>query len=277
MAASGLSSLGFALILMAGLPLAGLPQEPAGDSCPKEIAAGTTDYSDITPEQIVDCGNMLLRGGKSHAHVSMTVERPEWKRTLDIESWNRGRDKALIVVHAPAKDKGTTTLRRGPEMWLWMPHVERVVKVPPTMMHSAWMGSNFTYEDIVKADSILKDYTHRILTRRTEGDHQVMSVEALPKPDAPVVWGRVLLTLTVYPNGYVIPMKEEDYSERGELIRSILLSEVGIFGGKTVPTRLECVPHRKPGERTVIKYHEIEFDSNIPETFFTLERLQKSK
>ena len=246
-------------------------------------AAATTGGS-LTASQFVDLANALLRGGSSHAVVSMTVETPEWKRTLEIESWNQGRDKALIVVHAPAKDKGTATLRLGPEMWLWMPRVERVIKIPPAMMHSSWMGSNFTYEDIVKADSVLKDYTHKILDRKPEGDHEWITIEALPKPDAPVVWGKVIIQGEAYspghakfPDGYAIARKEDDYSERGDLIRTIKLDEIGVLGGKVAPTRLECVPHKKEGERTVIKYHSIEFDVKIPPSTFSLERLQKEK
>lgn len=237
----------------------------------------------LTAQDFVDRANHLLRGDSSHAKVTMTVERPEWKRTLEIESWNRDRDKAMILVHSPVKDKGTATLRLVSEMWLWLPRVERVIKVPPTMMHSSWMGSNFTYEDIVKADSILRDYTHRILTRKDQGDHELVTVEALPKPDAPVVWGKVIMTGLAYPpgerfpDGHVIPTQEDDYSERGDLIRTIKLSEIGVMDGRTVPTRLECVPHKKEGERTIIKYNLIEYNQPIPDSTFSLEKLQKQR
>ena len=242
-------------------------------------ASAAAPSTQLTVDQIVDRANKLLRGDSSHARITMTVQRPEWTRTLDIESWNRGRDKAFILVHAPAKDKGTATLRRGPEMWLWLPHVERVVKVPPTMMHSAWMGSNFTYEDVVKADSVFHDYTHKLVERHPdpEGGRELVTVEADPKPDAPVGWGKVILQCAVYPNGDVIGVHEDDYSERGDLIRTILLSEVGVLGGKTVPTRLECLPRTKQGEKTVIKYTELTFDSDILDSTFSLERLQKDQ
>lgn len=270
--------LGLPLLALAAGPLAAADDPPPAvfEACPGEISAASSGKQ-VTAQDVVNCANKLLRGASSHARVSMTVERPEWKRTLEIESWNQGRDKAFILVHGPAKDKGTATLRLGPEMWLWMPRVERVVKVPPTMMHAAWMGSDFTYEDIVKADSILKDYTHTVLKREQEGDHEVVVVEALPKPDAPVVWGRVVLTAAVYPNGYVIAREEKDFSERGELIRTILFSDVGLLGGKTVPTRLECLPHRKPGQTTKVKYRELDFDLAIPDRTFSLDRLQKGR
>ena len=230
-----------------------------------------------TPKQIIDIANKVLRGDSSHASLTMTIVTPSWTRELSIEGWNQGREKAFILIHAPARDKGNTTLRRKNEMWLWMPKVERVVKVPPTMMHSAWQGSDFTYEDIVKADSVVKDYTHKVLSRATEGDHDVYVIEAIPLPDAPVVWGKVLLWSRVYPDGTVLPMKEEDYSERGEKVRTITLTEIESMDGHRVPTRLTCTPHRKAGQKTMIKYHTIDFNIDLPDSYFSLERLQRSK
>ncbi|MBI5595230.1 MAG: outer membrane lipoprotein-sorting protein, partial [Elusimicrobia bacterium] len=164
--------------------------------------------------ELVDMANKVLRGDSSHAKISMTIVTPSWTRALDIEAWNQGRRKAYIVIHAPAKEKGTTTLRRDSEMWTWMPRVERLLKVPPTMMHSSWQGSDFTFEDIVKADSIVKDYSHKRLKSTPGTEWETVLIEALPKPDAPVVWGKVLFTVGVYPDGWVIPLREEDYSER---------------------------------------------------------------
>ena len=135
-----------------------------------------------TATELVDRANELLRGSSSFARVTMTVETPSWKRELSIESWHKGRGLALVVVRSPPKDRGTATLRVGSQMWTWMPSVERVIKVPPTMMHSAWMGSDFTYEDMVKADSIVKDYTHRIVERvKAEGGATLGVIEALPR------------------------------------------------------------------------------------------------
>ncbi len=248
--------------------------------------------ADLSIHEIVDRANKALRGDSSHGRLEMTIVTPSWTRTVEVEGWNYGRQFAHIIIHAPPKDKDNATLRRKNEMWLWMQRVERVIKIPPTMMHSSWQGSDFTYEDIVKADSIVKDYDHKVLetkeetltaqeaadlglkeTRRT-----VYKLEGLPRPDAPVVWGKVIFWCAVYPgpDPDVVPIKEEDYSERGELIRTITLSKVKRVGGRVVPTRLECQPARKPGQKTILNYKELEFDIPLKESYFSLSRLQKS-
>lgn len=225
---------------------------------------------------IVDKANKALRGDSSHGRLIMTIETPEWKRSLEVEGWNKDRNFAFIVIRAPAKERGNTTLRRKTEMWAWLPKVERVIKIPPTMMHNTWQGSDFTYEDIVKADSIVKDYTYKLLKTTKETDRTVYHIEALPKPDAPVVWGKVLTDVALYDSDQaVIALNEFDYSERGELIRTITLSDIKILGGRRVPTKLECVPAKKKGQRTTLHYLALEFDFSIDESFFSYQRLQK--
>lgn len=226
-------------------------------------------------QDLVDASNKALRGDSSHGRLTMTIVNPKWKRTLELEGWNRGRQMAFILIHAPAKEKGNTTLRRINEMWVWMPRVERVIKIPPNLMHNSWQGSDFTYEDIVKADSVVKDYTHELIEKKQEKERVLWRVKGSPKPDAPVVWGRVELTIAQYPDGQVVPLEEKDYNERGELIRTITLSGVKSMGGRLVPSKLECVPAKKPGQSTTLEYHALEFDIPLEDSFFSLARLQK--
>jgi len=234
-------------------------------------------HAELDIKDLIDRANKALRGDSSRGRMSMTIETPEWKRTLEVEGWNKDRAYALIVLRAPAKERGNTTLRRKNEMWVWMPKVERVIKIPPTMMHASWQGSDFTYEDIVKADSIVKDYTHKLLKTTKENGRTVYRIEAMPLPDAPVVWGKVLTDIAVYDDDQsVVPLLEEDYSERGELIRTITLSDVKLLGGRRVPARLECLSPKKKGKRTLLQYHELEFDVRLTEDFFSYQRLQKA-
>jgi hypoxanthine-DNA glycosylase len=230
---------------------------------------------ELTLHDIVDRANKALRGDSSHGTMAMTIVTPSWQRTIEVEGWNRERSYAFILIHAPAKDKGNITLRRKNEMWLWLPKVERVIKIPPTMMHSAWQGSDFTYEDIVKADSVVKDYKHTLLKKRQEDGRVVYTIQGDPLPDAPVVWGKVVMDVAVYGNEEAVPLKEEDYSERGSLERTITLSDIKRLGGRLVPARLECVPTRKAGQKTILQYHSLEFDIPLTDDFFSLSRLQK--
>lgn len=223
---------------------------------------------------LVDESNKLLRGQSSHSRITMTITTPKFKRVLELEAWNQGREKALMRIHAPVKERGNGTLKIAKEIWNWLPSVERVLKIPPSMMQSSWMGSDFTYDDMVKADSVVKDYEHSLIEKKSEGEGTTYVILGTPKPDAPVVWGKVILHVREE-KGAVMPLKEEDFSEREERIRTIQFSDVKEMGGRLIPTRLECVPHKKPGNRTVMSYQQFDVDLDYDKVFFSLSNLQK--
>ncbi len=230
--------------------------------------------AELDARTLVERANAVLRGTSSHADLRMTVVGPALHREYEMEGWNRGAAEAKVVIHSPTAEMGVTTLRAGNDLRLYMPNVKQVVRVPPSMMHSAWMGSDFNYEDIVKADIIVTAYEHKIVSREERDGHVLYGIESLPKPDAPVVWGKVLLEIRKDPDGTVLLLRENDYSERGELVRSIELSEIDVMGGRRVPTRLVCKRPENPERRTEIKYARIDFDVAFEDDFFSINRLR---
>ncbi len=224
--------------------------------------------------ELIDEANKLLRGQSSHSEMTMTISTPKWERKLAIEAWNQGREKSLMRIHSPAKERGNGTLKISKELWNWLPAVERVIKIPPSMMNSSWMGSDFTYNDVVKADSVVKDYTHKILEKKFQKDGTMYLIEALPKEEAAVVWGKILME--IFEQGQdILPVKEEDYSERGEKMRTLEFLEVKEMSGKRIPTHVECTPHKKVGHKTVITYKKFETDLTFQPHFFSLKTLQR--
>ncbi|MBI3552493.1 MAG: outer membrane lipoprotein-sorting protein [Elusimicrobia bacterium] len=248
---------------------------PTGVEALADSSGTAKSPADYTVHDLVDRANKALRGDSSHGDLSMTIVNPKWgERTMQVEGWNRERAYAFISILAPAKDKGNVTLRRKNEMWIWIRRVEQTTKIPASMMHTAWNGSDFTYEDIVKADSVVKDYTHKLVDKTQEKNRVVFKIEGIPKKDAPVVWGRIMLWVGVY-GDEAVPLKEEDYSERGELIRTISFSDIKRLGGRLIPARMECVPSNKPGQKTIVQYSSLEFDIPLTDSFFSQSRLQK--
>jgi hypothetical protein len=244
------------------------------------VAAGGSPHAapdaaaELDARTLVERANAVLRGTSSHADLRMTVEGPSLHREYEMEGWNRGATEAKVVIHSPTQEMGVTTLRAGNDLRLYLPNVEQVVRVPPSMMHSAWMGSDFNYEDIVKADLIVSAYEHKIVSREERDGQVLYKIESLPKPDAPVVWGKVVLEIRKEPDGTVLLVHENDYSERGELVRAIELSEVDLMDGRRVPTRLVCKPQANPDRRTEIKYARIDFDVTLEDDFFSVNRLR---
>ncbi len=222
--------------------------------------------------EIIRKADELMRGTSSYAQITMTIEKPEWQRTMTMKAWSLEPDFSLVYVTEPARDKGTVTLRRGNEVWNWLPSVQKVIKIPPSMMLQSWMGSDFTNDDLVRASSIVKDYTHTLLGKEQYEGHECYKIQLIPKPEAGVVWAKVLVWISV--EGY-LEYKTEYYDEDGTLVKSFLGSKVRTFGDRKLPAHWEMIPSNEPGNKTILEYDELRFDERINTDFFSLQNMKR--
>ena len=245
----------FGLLLALASPvLSGIPaQEPSG-------------------RDVVDRAEKALWGKTLQARLTMTVRTPRWERTLELQSWMERPRRSFIRILAPAKEAGIGSLRIGTEMWNYLPAVERTIKIPPSMLTQSWMGSDFTNDDLVKESSLVEDYTQRITATDTVSGALAYVVELLPKPDAAVVWGRIVLRVR---KADFLPAREEFYDERGILVRVMTLSDVRLLGGRTIPTKWELRSLTKPGNVTTMVMKSALYDATIPDEIFSQRNLTK--
>jgi outer membrane lipoprotein-sorting protein len=221
---------------------------------------------------LVQKTDRALRGRTQHCKASMTVQTPDWKRTVEMEYWSINPDKTFILITAPAKEEGTSTLRLGTNMWNYLPQVERIIKIPPSLMLQSWMGSDFTNDDLVKESSLVNDYTHEITGEITVAGDACWRVVSHPKPDAPVVWGKLVVLIR---KSDALPRKEEYYDEKGQLQKSLNFSDFQRAGDRDYPMRWQMVSVTKPGHETTLVYHSLVFDRAIPGRVFTQQNMKR--
>jgi outer membrane lipoprotein-sorting protein len=227
---------------------------------------------DLDGREIVDRSEKLLWGKTFQGELEMSVATPRWQRTLALRAWIERPRRSFIRIIAPAKEAGIGSLRVGSEMWNYLPKVERTIKIPPSMMLQPWMGSDFTNDDLVKESSVVDDYSHRIVRTESTDAQAAYVIEAIPKPDAAVVWGKILFWVR---KTDFVPLKQEFYSERGELVRVLTFSEVRSLGGRSIPTRWQMRPQDKPDNVTTVILNGARYDEPIDAELFTQRHLQK--
>ncbi len=223
-------------------------------------------------DEIIKKADDLARGASSYAEMTMKVATKRWKRTTKMQAWTQGTEKSFIVVLQPAKDKGTTFLKLGREMWNYLPKVERKVKIPPSMMLQSWMGSDFTNDDISRADSMITDYTHKIVGEETIDGKPCWKIECIPHENAPVFWGKVVII--VQKDG-TIYRRMEYYDEDMQLAKAMSLDQIKETSGRRVPTRYTMTNNKKPDNKTVLIFDKLEFDIKIPDSTFTMQNLSR--
>ena len=226
------------------------------------------DAQDV--QSLVEAAVQYYRGEASISTVDMTIHRPRWERTLTIRAWTKGQKDSIFIIIAPPKDYGNGTLKRGRGMWMYNPKVNRVIKIPPSMMSQAWMGSDFSNNDIAKSDSILEDYTHKITGTETSDGKKVYVIESIPKLEAPVVWGMQRLKIR---EDYIF-LSQEFYDEDLTLVKAMKGQQIQMLGGKPFPKVWKMQKADVEDEYTVLTYKELEFKQDLPDRLFTLSSLE---
>lgn len=227
---------------------------------------------DLSAKEIVAKANDLLRGKSSSSIAIMKVIKPDWSREMTTKIWMLEPDYAMILITEPAKDEGTVTLRRKQEMWNWIPTIERIIKIPPSMMMQPWMGSDFNNDDLVRESSIVDDYNHSLIGDEKIKEYDCYKVRLLPKPSAGIVWAKVIMWIS---KKEFLELRAEYYDEEGNLIKYMTGSKVREMGGRTIPSYWEMFPMDKPGEKTTLEYKSIEFNIDIKPSFFSQQRMKR--
>ena len=226
----------------------------------------------MTATEIVTKADEKLNGEKSGFTVmSMTIIRPTWKRSIEFKSWSLGRDYALALITAPAKDAGQSFLKRSAEMWSWNPAISRLIKLPPSMMSQGWMGSDYTNDDILKESSVVKDYTHEIVGEEMIDGRVCYKIRMVAKENAAVVWGHQIRWID---KKDLLFLKSELYDEDGSLVRTETGSEIKTMDGRIIPTRIELQPVEELGTKTIIEIKDMKFNIAIEEKFFSQQNMK---
>jgi outer membrane lipoprotein-sorting protein len=215
-----------------------------------------------------------VRGLSSVTEMTIQIKRPAWTRTMSMKGWTKGTDYSMIVVTAPAKDAGTVFLKRVKEIWNWLPNIERVVKLPPSMMSQSWMGTDLTNDDLVKESSRVDDYDHKITGDSVIEGRKCWKIQMIPLPQAAVVWSKV--NMWVDQKDY-LELRIEFYDEDNKLVNVLQSSDVRTMGGRVMPVKMEMIPVEKKGQETIITYNSAVFNQPIGTDFFTTQKMKEVK
>lgn len=228
----------------------------------------------VTVEELIRHIDDLWRGDTSQATMTMAVKTQRYERTMTMESWSRGKEYSLVVIREPVKDRGIATLKVKNNIWNYLPKINRVTKVPSSMMSGSWMGSHFTNDDLVKDSSFEADYDSKLSFEGERDGNAIYEITSIARPDAAIVWGKVV---TLIDQKTLAPFESRYYDEQGELIRTISFDQLERVGKRTVPMRMRLQPMDKPDESTVIVYDEIQFGVPLAASFFSLRSLQQRR
>jgi outer membrane lipoprotein-sorting protein len=213
------------------------------------------------------------RGLSSDTVMTMVIHRPDWERSMTMRGWTKGDDRSLVRVLEPRKDRGNGTLTDDNSMWSYSPKVNRVIKIPSSMMGQSWMGSDFSNKDVARADDIVDQYDHSILSSEEVDGITVYEIEAIPHEDAAVVWGREVLSIR---DDHVV-LTHKFYDQDGELVKTLTSLEIAEMGGRVIAKRQRMSKVETPDEWTEIQVVSVDYEVELKDSLFTLSNLRNPR
>ncbi len=209
-----------------------------------------------------------MRGKNIYMSISMRVVSLKHERTMKMQSWSEGTKKSFTKITYPPKDRGITFLSLDNQMWQYVPKIERIIKIPSSMMLQNWMGSDITNDDLVKQSSLIEDYDARVLKKAGT----IVTIELKPKESAAVVWSKIILEIdtTTYTS-----KRDSFFDEDNKEVRYFTYEKVKKFGKYYIPTYWKIQPTDKKDNYTEMILHEVEYDTKISKNYFNKSALKR--
>lgn len=214
----------------------------------------------------------MWRGASSHTILTMQIKTSHYTRNIRLEGWSKGKEKTLVRILTPLKEKGTATLKSGTNIFSYLPRTDRTIRLTTGMIMGSWMGSHFTNDDLVKESRMEEDYDPAVSFEGMRDNQDIIEFTLIPKPDAAVVWGKVVLT--VLTDGY-LPLIQYYYDEDMNIARTITFNKIKQMAGRPRPTVMRVVPADKPNEYTELVYEKMEMDIKLSDSFFSISHLKR--
>lgn len=209
-----------------------------------------------------------MRGKNVSLKITMKIVSMGHERTMRIESYSQGSKKSFTKLLYPPKERGITFLSLDGQMWQYVPKIEMIIKIPPSMMLQNWMGTDITNDDMVKQSSIIDDYDAKLLKK----ENNIATIELTPKPESAVVWGKIVtnIDLDTYTS-----IKDIFYDDEHRKVRYFLYKEVEKYGKYYTPTYWRVQSYDKESSYTEMWLEDVKYDTDISDAYFKKSALKR--
>jgi len=244
------------------------------------LAAALIFSSSVCSQSAPDARSIIeeainhYRGLTSYTEMTMTIHRPDWQRTMSLQGWSSGGKKTLIRVTAPARDIGNATLVLDDnKVWSFTPKINRVIRVPSSMMSQSWMGSDFSNKDVSRTDEIVDSYDHKLLRTETDNGHKVFVIESIPLEESAIVWGKEISHI----RDDFVELAHQYFDQEMQLVKTLNSLDIKEMGGRMLAVQQRMNSVEKEDDWTEISIEAIDFDRKIPDYIFTLSNLRNPR
>lgn len=223
----------------------------------------------LTAEEIIQKRDDNEYIQSSYAEATMIISQGGRKIEKTMVMYSLEKD-ALVEFTNPA-DRGTKYLKRDDNLWMFFPDSEDIVKISGHMLEQGFMGSDFSYQDMMESDKLTELYSFTLLEEDTFDDRSCYVLEAIAVPGQKVSYYRRVAWID---KERFVGLKEELYAESGRLLKTTEVQEIQETEGRWLPVQTIMENKLRKDTYTQFIITEIELNPEIDEDMFSLQSLR---
>lgn len=225
---------------------------------------------ELSGEEIIRRVDKNATYDKIEYYGKMTIKKGGKSRLKTMHVYAEGSDKAFIEFTNP-EDKRTKYLKLSNELWMYFPDAEDVIKISGHMLRESMMGSDFSYEDVMENEELIKRYSVRVLGNEVIKDRDCYVLELTAK-DKKVTYARRKLWVD---KERFVTLKIQLFALSGKLLKELVVEKVEKFGDRYFPTKLTMMNKLMKDSATVFEITGVNFSADIPEGTFSKRSLER--
>lgn len=195
----------------------------------------------ITGEDVMKMVDEKKSPDSTHALVELIItEKNGSRKQRTVEMWgitdSKDISKQMMVFRAPASVKNTRFLVKGngdgDDKWIFMPALGKVRRIAASDGDSAFMGTEFTYDDMSSRN--IEDDNHKLLREETFGGYSCYVVESVSKDLKSSQYGK-RIQWVVKDDDILTPIRVELYNKKDTLNKVLTITDLENIDGFWIP------------------------------------------
>jgi len=254
------------LLLILFLPLATAAETPEekGLAIAREAERRDSGFGDYTANM-----RMVLMNRQGQESV-----RQIRIRILEVED---DGDKSLSIFDTPRDVKGTAFLTYShktgdDDQWLYLPALKRVKRISSRNKSGAFMGSEFSYEDIASQE--VEKYTYRWLRDETYDGRECFVSERFPVDKKNSGYSRQVSWMD---KEEYRPLKMEYYDRKNALLKTLTITGYNQYLGQFWRAGEMYMVNHQNGKSTKLYWSDYQFRVGLTADDFNQNSLKRAR
>jgi outer membrane lipoprotein-sorting protein len=203
--------------------------------------------------------------------AKMTVSKSGRTLVKTFTGYGAREGQRFFMSFTNPEDRGVNYLKIGNELWIYLPDAQDSLKISGHMLRQGMMGSDISYEDMLRNDSLLEKYSAELISTTNIDGMTFRRLVLTAKVEDVTYYKRVCYLET----GAPVFHRLELFAKSGRLLKRMSFSDFRVVGSRNTAFRSVIRDMTRANSETVIEFSDLAYDIALPADGFSKSRLSK--